>query len=347
VHLRDRTLSGHPDIAIMEATMHDSAAPRPRLVREVDEAVALLRAGEVVALPTETVYGLAARADAPDAVARIFSLKGRPATNPLILHVADTAMLAGWTPPLGDRALKLAEAFWPGPLTMVLPALSRVSRRVTAGQDTVAVRLPAHPLMMAVIAGVGQPLVAPSANLSTRLSPTTAAHVAGQFRDRDLVVLDGGPCAVGLESTIISVLPGRPVALLRPGTLGAPALSRVLDEPVAEGEVTDAGVRVPGQMKLHYAPRQPLVLVRQALAADLDDPSCGWVTPGIALRAAGPVLDLGSEAGPFARELYAALHDLEDRDVAVIRVVLPPEGPAWRAVHDRLGRASAGRDLPA
>ncbi|MBM3260131.1 MAG: threonylcarbamoyl-AMP synthase [Candidatus Sericytochromatia bacterium] len=327
--------------------MHDSAAPRPRLIREVDEAVKLLRAGEVVALPTETVYGLAARADVPEAVARIFSLKGRPASNPLILHVSDTAMLADWTSPPEDRAMKLAEVFWPGPLTMVLPALSRVSRRITAGQDTVAVRLPAHPLMRAVIAEIGQPLVAPSANLSTRLSPTTALHVASQFHGHGLAILDGGPCAVGLESTIVSVLPGRPVALLRPGTLGASALAAVLGEPVAEGEVTDSGVRVPGQMRLHYAPRQPLTLLRQPLGVDLDDPRCGWVTPGIPLQAAGPVLDLGSEPGPFARDLYAALHDLEDRDVAVIRVILPPDGAAWRAVHDRLGRASAGRDRPA
>ncbi|MEB3236464.1 MAG: L-threonylcarbamoyladenylate synthase [Candidatus Sericytochromatia bacterium] len=338
-------LSQGGDAVIMDLSMQDRSVTGSRLITEVADAVALLRGGAVVALPTETVYGLAASADHPDAVERVFALKGRPASNPLILHVSDLGMLAGWTPPLESRARRLGEAFWPGPLTLVLPALERVSRRVTAGQATVAVRVPAHPLIRDVIAKLGTPLVAPSANLSTRLSPTSPGHVLAQFRDQDLAVLDGGPCSVGLESTIVSLLPGQQASVLRPGILTASAIADVLGEPVRDGgsPSVSGAPRVPGQMRVHYAPRQPLRLCAEPADADLANPRCGWITAGLALVAAGPVRDLGREPMPFARDLYATLHELEACDLDVLVVLSPPDEPEWRAIHDRLGRASADR----
>lgn len=313
----------------------------PQLIVRVEEAVARLRAGQVLALPTETVYGLAARADRPEAVDRIFALKGRPATNPLIVHVADLTMLEPWTAALEPRARKLAQAFWPGPLTLVLPAREEVSRRITAGQATVALRLPGHPMMQEVIRALGVAVVAPSANRSTRVSPTRAVHVLDQFSGEDLAVLDGGACAVGLESTIVAVLPDETLRLLRPGLLTAPALAAVAGEPVLEGD--GALVRAPGQLSLHYAPNVPVRLVETPTESDLRDSGVGWLTPGLALSATGPVQDLGSDAVTYARALYDALHTMDGKGLRVLHVLMPPRGGAWDAVHDRLRRAAAPR----
>ncbi|MDP3366771.1 MAG: L-threonylcarbamoyladenylate synthase, partial [Pseudomonas sp.] len=202
-------------------------------------------------MPTETVYGLAADARQDAAIQQVFALKGRPSSNPLIVHLQRAEQVVEWAAEVSPAAQRLMHACWPGPLTLVLPAREEVSRSVTAGQDSVALRVPAHPKAQALLAAFGGGLVAPSANRYMSISPTSAAHVAQQFADSDLWILDGGACPVGLESSIVSLLPGDSPRLLRRGMLGQLQLEAVLGEPL-EGK--DGGVRVPGQHHRHYAP---------------------------------------------------------------------------------------------
>ncbi len=309
----------------------------------LERAAAELRAGRAVAFPTETVYGLGADAREPRAVARIFALKGRPSDHPLIVHVARAEGLAAWIDPLPDGALPLARAFWPGPLTLVGPRAAGVPDAVTGGQATVAVRCPGHPVAQALLARVGRDLAAPSANRFGRLSPTRAEHVAEEFADDDLLVLDGGPCEVGLESTIVD-LTGATPRLLRPGGIGREALAAALGRPLelAGDEVGDAP-RAPGRLRSHYAPGAPLRLVD---AGELP----AAVAPGEAalLRAAEapagvPVQRLPSDPSGYGRALYAALRALDATTPRAIVVEAPPQDEAWRAVRDRLARAAAPR----
>jgi len=245
---------------------------------DVDEHIAraasLLRAGQLVAFPTETVYGLGANAIDPEAVARIFAAKGRPADNPLIAHIAETAEAdtVAWVPP---AARLLMEAFWPGPLTLVMPKKEIVPPIVTAGLSTVAVRMPAHPVAQALIRASGLPIAAPSANRSGRPSPTTAAHVLEDLDGCIPLILDGGPCQVGIESTVLDVS-SRPFTLLRPGDITVDRLKEVLGEPIRIPEAILAALpegqiaRSPGMKHTHYAPRAPLTVVtgtREAVAA--------------------------------------------------------------------------------
>lgn len=314
----------------------------PTLTTDLDLACARLKAGELLALPTETVYGLAADARNEAAVAKVFALKGRPSSNPLIVHLAHASQTGYWAAEVPSAAQRLMDAFWPGPLTLVLPARADVSRAVTAGQNSVALRVPAHPLARQLLERFGSGLVAPSANRYMSISPTSTAHVMQQFADSDLLILDGGPCAVGLESTIVGLLPGEPARLLREGMLSASQIEAVLGEPLARGEAGE--LRVPGQHHRHYAPGTPTQRFQQVPTMALQDPRCGWLWCGAAQPSVGPALDLGADPERYAQGLYAALYELDNQGLDRLLIQTPPPGEAWAAVHDRLARASRPLD---
>jgi L-threonylcarbamoyladenylate synthase len=315
-------------------------------------AIALLRCGRLVAFPTETVYGLGAEAFNAESVAAVFAAKGRPASNPLIVHVADEAMArrvcAHWPP----SASLLASRFWPGPLTLVLPKAPCVPDSVTAGGPTVAVRCPSHPLTLALIETLGTPLVGPSANRSGAVSPTCAEHVRESFGEDEVFVLDGGPCVGGIESTVLDLTGGRP-RVLRPGLITPEQIAGVLGGPV-EGPaapIGDAPARSPGMMRSHYAPAAPLRVVE---GAELAGALAACAGPAAVLTAGiGPVapphqaIAMPGEPGAYAARLYAALREADACSPSVIVVVRPwgagaPTG-VWRAIADRLERAAAPR----
>lgn len=320
------------------------------------EAVRHLRAGGVLGLPTETVYGLAAAADDPTAVARVFATKGRPADHPLIVHLAAAAPVTPWVREWPVAAQRLAAAFWPGPLTLVVPKSDAVLPAVTGGQDTVALRVPAHPVAQAVLEAFGGALVAPSANRYGRLSPTRAADVELEF-GAAVPVVDGGECAVGLESTIVACLGGE-VRVLRPGVITPGALSRAVGGEVLVG-ADSAAPRVPGAVKAHYAPRTPLEVVPQHLlpqrltavpgacvvvrAATLNAAAQeSWV---LHAAAAGRLVALPDLPEGFGQRLYATLRDLDAVGAPRLLVEAPPAGEAWAAARDRLARAAAAGEL--
>jgi L-threonylcarbamoyladenylate synthase len=314
----------------------------------IEEAAALLRAGELVAFPTETVYGLGADAANPAAVAKIFAAKGRPASHPLIVHLSGIAAAQAWASGMPDEARRLAEAFWPGPLTLVLPKAERVSPGITGGQDTVALRSPAHPVARALLAAFGGGIAAPSANRYGRISPTRAADVREELGDAVAMVLDGGACAVGLESTIVACLGGR-VTLLRPGAISRSQLADVV------GRISDpdaASPRAPGRMRTHYAPRTPLRLLDSAaLAAELARARAAGSPIAVMARGAAGADAAGvawrrmpDAPADYARALYASLRELDRAGVTRILVERVPETEAWAAIADRLARAAAGGD---
>jgi L-threonylcarbamoyladenylate synthase len=319
--------------------MTDNAAipPEPELVAPTAQglarAVGALRAGDIVALPTETVYGLAARADSEDGVAAIYRAKGRPDFNPLIVHVADVAA-ATRLAELDARAQALAQAFWPGPLTMVLPrkADAALAPAVTAGLPTVALRCPAHPIMRQVLADSGLALAAPSANRSGGVSPTSAAHVAASLAGRLALVVDGGLCEAGLESTIVALRAGGGWQVLRPGPITAQALAEVLGQ--GPDAAAQTQIEAPGQMTSHYAPGKPLRLHAQNAAPDEFLIGFGAVAGDITLSESG---DLAQAAA----RLYAALHAAAAARQPRIAVASVPETGIGAAINDRLRRAAA------
>lgn len=310
----------------------------------VQEAVAALRRGEVIGLPTETVYGLAADASNADAVRKIFALKGRPADHPLIVHIADASALSRWASGSSVLAWKLAQAFWPGPLTMILPRQSDVSDVVTGGQPTVGLRCPAHPLALQVLRAFDGGLAAPSANRFGHISPTTAAHVREEFGAGVALILDGGECEVGIESTIID-LSSRIPRILRPGRITHEQIEAVIG-PVAQDQ-SESSPRASGTLEAHYAPRTPMLLLpRVALEMEArQQRACGKRVAILAIGALPDGFDgavLAGEAQAFAHGLYAALRRLDAGDEQLLLVERPPEGAEWLAVHDRLRRAAAG-----
>lgn len=316
-------------------------------------AVDHLRAGGVLGLPTETVYGLAADATNPVAVARVFATKGRPADHPLIVHLATGAEVAPWVSDWPAVAERLAAAFWPGPLTLVVPRAAGVLPAVTGGQDTVALRVPAHPVAQAVLAAFGGALVAPSANRYGRLSPTRAADVVQEFAG-SVPVVEGGECTVGIESTIVACLKGE-VRVLRPGIITPGALSRAAGVEVFIGAAND-GPRVPGAVKAHYAPRTPLEVVPSALLAQrsAEVPGACVVARAEIGEVAAATVDTFARGGrvvlpatpvEFGQKLYATLRDLDALGAARLLVEAPPAGEEWAAVRDRLARAAAAGEL--
>jgi len=325
-------------------------APDPTVLRQ---AAAILRAGGLVAFPTETVYGLGANALDADAVRRIFEAKGRPSFNPVIAHVADAegarALVRAW-PPLAEA---LAARFWPGPLTLVLPRRPEVPDVVTAGRDGVAVRVPAHPVARALIAEAGIPLAAPSANRFTHLSPVTAAHVVRALGDRVDLILDGGRTDVGIESTVVD-LTTDPPTLLRPGTIPRQALEAVtgpLAAPAAPDH-EDAPRAAPGMIARHYAPRAQVRLVdaaafgaalREAIAAGGRVGALTWSTAPrreVAVSGAAFHRELPADALGYAAALYEALHAADDAGCASVVIEMVPARAAWDGVRDRLTRAA-------
>ena len=321
-------------------------------MNDIQRAVQLLRQGELVALPTETVYGLGADALNPDAVAKIFAAKGRPSDHPLIVHLADASQIMTWAREVPKDAIALARAFWPGPLTLILKRDESVPDLVTGGQDTVGLRVPNHPVALELLRAFGSGVAAPSANRFGRISPTTAEHVRQELGERVALILDGGACAVGLESTIVDLSRGVPV-ILRPGAIGADDIARVLGRrprlrsEVEAGNAAEQGAtpRVSGALAAHYAPRTPLELVAtDALAAQ--------ARPGDAVlaRCAAPAslaegvawAQAPADPAGYGHDLYARLRSLDASGAARILVEAPPAAPEWAAVADRLGRAAVG-----
>jgi L-threonylcarbamoyladenylate synthase len=309
---------------------------------QLEEAVRLLSAGRLVAIPTETVYGLAANAMDALAVARIFEAKGRPHFDPLIVHAAGTEQalsLASDCPPLARR---LAEHFWPGPLTLVLPKVPQIPELVTSGLPSVALRVPAHPLTLQLLRLFGGPLAAPSANRFGRISPTTAEHVRSELGEAVSLVLDGGPCETGVESTIVSFVTGRPV-LLRPGGLPLEALQELVG-PLEVPAIDPAHPMAPGQLPSHYAPHTPLFL-----ATAEAPPEAAGRKPGLLLIGPGRVvsgyelIEVLSPSGDLreaAAGLFAALRRLDAAGLTGIVAELTTDHGLGRAINDRLTRAS-------
>jgi L-threonylcarbamoyladenylate synthase len=331
---------------------------------DVEHAARILLDGGLVAIPTETVYGLAALGLKPDRVRAIFRAKQRPDHNPVILHVADwQAALGLWRPSqtqdekkAWDQAEALAQAFWPGPLTLILPKSERVPPEVTAGLAQVAVRVPAHPIAQDLLLRVAQPLAAPSANTASRPSPTTVDHVLKSLDGKIDAVLDGGPCSGGLESTVVD-LSGSVPLILRPGALGAREVEKVIG-PVksrSPGQAAHQANASPGQMRRHYAPAIASVRILQ----DFEIKELWNSDVGLLLRrnlAEALALEMGprplhapteillDDPRAYARELFAALYRLEEAGPAMLGVQSPPSGPAddaWQAIRDRLARASS------
>lgn len=316
----------------------------------LEQAIAALKKGEVVAIPTETVYGLAADATNDAALQKIFTTKQRPADHPLIVHISDISQVQDWVTDFPEVAVKLATAFWPGALTLVLPAKRHVSRVVRGDEPTVALRVPNHPLALELLRQSGLCVAAPSANLFTQLSPTTAAHVEAGLGDA-IPVLDGGASKVGIESTIVSVTPNG-WQILRPGMISEAEITRVAGMPQLLNhsenmqQAVQAAPKVPGQHALHYSPRTPLRLYkdRQDLLAACDTQFKANKTCAALLIGEGQVPDcevtvLPEQPQEVAEQLYSALHALDALKVDRLLVELPPQRPEWLAVLDRLTRA--------
>ena len=317
-------------------------------------AVELLRAGELVAFPTETVYGLGADAANPAAVAKIFAAKGRPADHPLIVHLAGHDAVDHWAEQVPDAAWELMETFWPGPLTLILKKQAWVPSTVTGGQDTVGLRVPGHPVALellrrfAALAGEHAGIAAPSANRFGRISPTSAAHVREELGDRIQLILDGGPCKVGIESTIVDCSRGEPV-ILRPGHIAPAHLEAVLGRRPAI-EIASGAPRVSGSLAAHYAPQTPMRLIAGQRLLDYLNAQrhkgdrCGVIGHSQPPQAGMPHLWRMLPADPvgYAHDLYAALREMDHAGVSAIVVEALPEEPAWAAVADRLRRAVAG-----
>jgi L-threonylcarbamoyladenylate synthase len=311
-------------------------------------AAEALRAGGLVAFPTETVYGLGAHALDPAAVQRIYEAKGRPGYNPLIVHAADAAAARALASAWPDEAERLARAFWPGPLTLVLPKDASIPDGVTAGLPSVALRVPAHPVAHALLRAAGVPVAAPSANRSTGVSPTTAQHVARGLGERVDVIVDGGPCPVGIESTVLSLAGPRPT-LLRPGTISVDDLRPVIGEVALPSATPDdtAARPSPGMLDRHYAPRAVVrILPREGRARALAQAASeGKRVGGVLLEDAGdpriaPVVRMPDDPAGYAARLYAALHELDDAGCDIIVIDAVPDAPAWAGVRDRLRRAA-------
>ncbi len=323
----------------------------PATPEAIVEAAALIRSGELVAFPTETVYGLGTNALNPQAVAAIFTAKGRPATNPLIVHVLDVEssrpLVSTW--PL--QAQRLAERFWPGPLTLVLPKSASVPSEVTGGGATVGLRAPSHPVARALLEASKVPIAAPSANRSNHVSPTTAQHVWDDLKGRIALILDGGPTSGGLESTVLS-LAEDPPRILRLGLITPAAIEQVIGpvqlpplKPACEQQ--NAPLPSPGMLSRHYAPKVPLEIAEDAAARVQEllaqGERVGWLTlqPRELGQRNGVVLVMPHSAEAYARRLYAALRELEAAEVTRIVVDAPPQAQEWLAIWDRLRRAAA------
>ena len=315
----------------------------------ITRAATLLRDGGLVALPTETVYGLGANAADDQAVARIFAAKGRPADHPLIIHLAEAKQMTDWAREIPDSAWKLAEHFWPGPLTLILKRRPGVAEAASGGLETIGLRVPGHPVALALLRALGGGLAAPSANRFGRISPTCADHVLSELSGRIDAVIDGGPCEVGLESTILD-LSGPHAQVLRPGRITAGELAAVIRPVLSQG--TAAAPVVPGSLEAHYAPDTPITLVAStALEAETVRRTGQGKVVVLARRPINMAVDchwlqLPSEAKAYGHALYARLREADALRASSLLIEAPPATPEWEAVNDRLRRSAAGSAKP-
>jgi L-threonylcarbamoyladenylate synthase len=315
----------------------------------IERAAAMLRAGDLVAFPTETVYGLGADAANAAAVRRIFAAKGRPADHPVIVHLAEVAQVVDWARDVPAGAKRLAAAFWPGPLTLILPRAPHVSDAITGGQESVGLRIPAHPVAHALLAAFGGGIAAPSANRFGRISPTTARHVAEDLGEAVGLILDGGASAVGIESTIVAFA-GDDAVLLRPGGIAVAELARVLGR--APRAPDAAAPRASGTLATHYAPRTPATLVAaRALRAAIEERCARGEAIAVLARTIprptdfrGAWISAPREVATYAHDLYANLRALDAANAVAMLVEAVPADAAWLAVRDRLARATRGED---
>lgn len=319
----------------------------------IHSAANLLRAGDTVAFPTETVYGLGADAANPLALHKVFEAKGRPTDHPLIVHIADSSHLSVWAQHIPDMAWKLAAAFWPGPLTLILRRHEQVLNAVTGGQDTVALRVPDHPVAIALLRAFGSGIAAPSANRFGRVSPTSAHHVREELGTKVGMILDGGSCRVGVESTIISLVHDKAV-LLRPGGLSIAAIEDTLKQKIILTQAAEQKIRVPGVLSAHYAPATPMELhCADALfqrARHLSAQGCKVVVLGLGRASENDISDIGFDYFPmpelaedYAHMLYATLRQFDRAGLDYLLVEHPPDTWPWFAVKDRLRRGAQSR----
>ncbi|MDP2878732.1 MAG: L-threonylcarbamoyladenylate synthase [Sulfuricella sp.] len=325
---------------------------KQRFQKNIRAAADILLQGGVVAFPTETVYGLGADAANPQALCRVFEIKGRPTDHPLIVHFGHVSLLDYWAGGIPDGAWRLASRFWPGPLTLILPRRTHVSRLVTGGQDTVGLRVPDHPVALALLRNMGpdKGLAAPSANRFGRVSPTTAEHVRAEFGEQVDMILDGGPCRVGVESTIVGFNGKLPV-LLRHGGIPVPALEEALGQKILLPDAAKLSPRTPGSLPSHYAPATPLEVwpagalerrarelatqgQRVALLELIEEPSPYPDSPRLFHH------PMPARATAYARVLYSTLRKIDDACFDRILAEAPPQTADWQAVHDRLRRAA-------
>ncbi|HSG03897.1 MAG TPA: L-threonylcarbamoyladenylate synthase [Marinobacterium sp.] len=313
----------------------------------ISVAKAQLSAGGCVALPTETVYGLAADASNSEAVRRIFTAKGRPENHPLIIHIPSAEHLQRWADPITDDVQRLASAFWPGPLTLILPKRPDINTPASAGLPTLGLRVPEHPLFLRILRELDIGLAAPSANRYKGLSPTCAEQVVDQLDGRIEAVLDGGSCSRGIESTIVD-MSSQPYRVLRAGPITAAQLEAILGKPVLVPERHSEVV--PGNVQAHYQPRTPVFLDSAESLATLADEKIeetGFIVYSDALRkiltkrSVTNLIELDAEPASYAREIYYALFSLDRAGLSSIRVEQPPTTPAWLAINDRLGRSAS------
>jgi L-threonylcarbamoyladenylate synthase len=311
----------------------------------IAQAVSILRAGGLVAFPTETVYGLGADATSADAVRRIFAAKGRPATNPVIVHVADVETARRYAATWPDVAEKLARGFWPGPLTLVVPKTPDIPDEVTAGKPTVGLRVPNHPIALELLRAFGKPIAAPSANRSTHVSPTIGRHVREDLGDAVDLVLEAGWCEVGIESTVLDVS-GEVPRILRPGSVSREQIESVVGRVEVVSKVVDvtAPADSPGQHEVHYAPRTPAYRFEIGQEDSLRPPPRSvLITRGEMREERGPWIAehyLRSDAKMYAFALYDVLRKVDAENYDAIYVEMPPDTPEWVAVRDRLTRAT-------
>ena len=330
-----------------------TSTDQPATYQAVMAASLLLRAGGVVAFPTETVYGLGADAENDEAVRRIFSIKGRPADHPLIVHLADLSQIDRWARHVPDAAMRLAERFWPGPLTIILRRSRRVSDLVSGGLDTVGIRAPAHPVAQALLREFGGGVAAPSANRFGRISPTHAEHVRAELGTGPDLILDGGDCQVGIESTIISLAGDRPL-LLRPGAIGPGELNETISTEIVIPEMPDSAQRAPGCHASHYAPVTPARVVSAAIIpAEIRRLNNGGQRVALLCMSnidleschIAECLHMPGDPAGYGRALYASLRRVDAVGFDLILIEAPPDSEPWRAVRDRLQRATCHSNL--
>ena len=309
---------------------------------DITQAVQILRAGGLVAFPTETVYGLGADATNPAAIAKIFAAKGRPATNPLIVHIADIATAKKFAATWPNAAQLLAEKFWPGPLTLVLPKSPAIVDSVTAGKNTVGLRIPNHPLAIELLKAFGGPLAAPSANRSNRISPTTAQHVRDELGSAVDFILDGGPCTVGIESTVLDLTTSPPM-ILRPGAITQQEIQQLIGSvPLFSGQTSpDSPASSPGQQPVHYSPRATAYRFERSDTSRLKQAKERLKNTVILTISPQPGdLQMPGNPADYARVLYATLREIDTHLIDSILIEMPPDTPEWHAIRDRLIRAT-------